>query len=313
MVERKRITFVLRMHGWLRLLRIPNLSTVPGDPLAGVAAAVLLGAEFPEWRKIAFCVLAALFLYCAGLILNDLCDFNHDWVCRPRRPLPSGQVSLLEAALGLILFAAAGLFLAAKAGATSFLVAMVLLSFIGIYCTLAKEYPRLGAVVMGLCRGSSVMLCVPQSEFLKGPLFLAVAVTLYVAVITIISRGEDKRVRHGTTAWIPLFAVLFGFGGVAAFFLRHALSAGPFFPWMLGVPAGVGLAAAVAVRTARGLNQHEKSRHATQKGIMRLIGALPLLQFAIMALVPPLQWAGVALVGMTWAVGALFGRRYPGT
>lgn len=302
----------LRLHGWLRLLRLPNLFTVPGDPLAGVAAAVLSGAAFPAWRQISFCALASVCLYCAGLIFNDLCDFNHDWVCRPNRPLPSGQVSLGEAALGLIVFIAAGLFLAAKAGSSSFLVAVFLLSFIGMYCVFNKWLPTFGAVMMGLCRGCSVMLCVPESAYLKLPLFLAAVMTLYVAGVTIISRGEDRRVRHGITAWIPVLIVLAGFGSLGVLLFQLAAANHAFSVWMLGLPLGVGLATVAAIRTALQLIQKE-SRKTTRKGIGHLIRAIPFLQFAVMVLAPPLQWAGMALLGMTWVAGTLWSRRYPGS
>ena len=71
---------------WLRLLRFPNLFTVPGDPLAGF---FLAGAAAPPGNAL-LAVGAALCFYVCGLVLNDLVDVGEDARERPGRPLPAG-------------------------------------------------------------------------------------------------------------------------------------------------------------------------------------------------------------------------------
>ena len=60
---------------WLQLLRAPNLLTVPGDPVAGYLLAMHGGVPRMELLG---AVLASLFFYCAGLLLNDVRDLDED-------------------------------------------------------------------------------------------------------------------------------------------------------------------------------------------------------------------------------------------
>src|SRR5438067_12984617 len=76
-------------RAWLQLLRLPNLFTVPGDPLAGFLLA------WDGKRELSFLALAiavSLCFYGAGLLWNDLADRAVDRAERPQRPLPSGAV-----------------------------------------------------------------------------------------------------------------------------------------------------------------------------------------------------------------------------
>jgi 4-hydroxybenzoate polyprenyltransferase len=76
------------VHAWVELLRLPALFTVPGDALAGAAAA---GAR-PNPRTLV-AIASSLCLYEAGMALNDWADRAEDAVDRPHRPLPSGRIS----------------------------------------------------------------------------------------------------------------------------------------------------------------------------------------------------------------------------
>jgi 4-hydroxybenzoate polyprenyltransferase len=66
-------------------LRLPNLFTVPGDPIAGF----LLACGAANQRvalldyRVAFAVIASLCLYSAGLVMNDLFDLEEDRRDRP--------------------------------------------------------------------------------------------------------------------------------------------------------------------------------------------------------------------------------------
>ena len=76
---------------WLRLLRLPNLLTVPGDVLVGF----VLAGSGPAMGStgLAWAVAASLCLYAGGLLINDLVDREVDQHERPDRPLPAGLVS----------------------------------------------------------------------------------------------------------------------------------------------------------------------------------------------------------------------------
>ena len=87
---------------WLQLLRVPNLFTVPGDPVAGFLLATF-GVLTPD---VVLAILGSLCLYAGGLVLNDLHDLDEDRRDRPNRPLPAGEIAVRSAWLAVI-----GLFL----------------------------------------------------------------------------------------------------------------------------------------------------------------------------------------------------------
>ncbi|WP_234588919.1 UbiA family prenyltransferase, partial [Micromonospora sp. MH99] len=76
------------------LVRAPAALSVPGDVVAGAAAAGTLGPRTPALAG------ASVLLYWAGMAANDWADRELDAVERPERPIPSGRVTP-TAALGL--------------------------------------------------------------------------------------------------------------------------------------------------------------------------------------------------------------------
>ncbi|MEV5953872.1 SCO3242 family prenyltransferase [Streptomyces sp. NPDC051987] len=93
------------------LVRAPAALSVPGDVLAGAAA-----AGTPANIRTFGIMGSSVCLYWAGMALNDYADATVDAVERPERPVPSGRVprrTALAVAGGLT---AAGLGLAAVAG-----------------------------------------------------------------------------------------------------------------------------------------------------------------------------------------------------
>lgn len=70
-----------RLGAWAELLRLPALFTVPGDALAGAAAA---GVR-PGPRTL-LAIGSSLCLYEAGMALNDWADRAEDAAERPHRP-----------------------------------------------------------------------------------------------------------------------------------------------------------------------------------------------------------------------------------
>src|SRR5581483_1580159 len=94
------------------LVRAPAALSVPGDVLAGAAAAgTLAGPAGWGVRTCGLCA-ASVCLYWAGMAANDWADRAVDATERPSRPIPSGRVpagTALGVAAGL---SAAGLTLA---------------------------------------------------------------------------------------------------------------------------------------------------------------------------------------------------------
>ena len=76
------------VSSWLRILRVPNLPTVPGDVLAGFFLCGLSAAD-PAFYRLLPLIASSLLLYSAGLILNDWSDVEKDKEERPDRPIPT--------------------------------------------------------------------------------------------------------------------------------------------------------------------------------------------------------------------------------
>jgi hypothetical protein len=69
----------------VELVRAPAALSVPGDALAGAAAAGTLG------RRTVGLAAASVCLYWAGMSANDWADREIDAKERPERPIPSGR------------------------------------------------------------------------------------------------------------------------------------------------------------------------------------------------------------------------------
>ncbi|MFI6333934.1 SCO3242 family prenyltransferase [Streptomyces sp. NPDC050535] len=141
-----------RATAWVELMRLPALFTVPGDALAGAAAA---GVR-PNSRTL-LAIGSSLCLYEAGMALNDWADRAEDAVDRPHRPLPSGRIRPAAALAAAGALTAAGLALAARAGRPSLAVAAPLAATIWAYDLALKQTPA-GPVAMATARGLDLLL-----------------------------------------------------------------------------------------------------------------------------------------------------------
>ena len=79
-----------RFQAAMKLLRIVNLPTVPGDILAGCAAVAAAGFDTGFSRVLA-ATAASCFMYLYGMADNDIAGCATD---SPRRPIPAGEISL---------------------------------------------------------------------------------------------------------------------------------------------------------------------------------------------------------------------------
>src|SRR5262249_23095799 len=92
------------------LVRAPAALSVPGDTIAGAAAASSLTARTAGLSAASVC------LYWAGMAANDWADRELDAKERPERPIPSGRVSPRTAVGVAAGLTAAGVALAGLAG-----------------------------------------------------------------------------------------------------------------------------------------------------------------------------------------------------
>lgn len=176
---------------WGRLLRIPNLATIPGDILLG-SACVYAWADFHPGRFVLLCLVSAC-LYCAGLVLNDIVDYHEDLCERPERPLPSGDISVEQAQACCGLLFGFGISLGAWIGPdfTPLKVTLLLTVMILLYNGPARRIPALGFLAMGGCRGLNIVLGASCCLAATGNLIIAaIAETLFVAAICVIAKDE---------------------------------------------------------------------------------------------------------------------------
>lgn len=192
-------------QSWFELFRLPNLFTVPGDILVGWMLAGQQGG-FPL-----LAILSSLGFYSAGLLLNDVADAKIDAKERPSRPIPSKRLSrgcVLRVSILLLL----GAFLLAWPAST---VALTLIALILFYNFVAKHIAGLGVVVMGLCRGTNILLgasIASQGDITIRPLHLLAFLffTLYIIGVSIVARNEAQpsaKVRKSLRA-LPLYFTL---------------------------------------------------------------------------------------------------------
>ncbi|MBI1849230.1 MAG: UbiA family prenyltransferase [Planctomycetes bacterium] len=143
------------MISLLRFLRVPAAPTAPADVIAGFAIVAA-----PQ-RPISEALLAAgasLFLYLAGMGLNDLRDRDHDAIHRPSRPIPSGRLSILLARATVATCFVAGFSFAAGAGRSVFCGSLVLAALIAAYDFGGKRLPVLGPLLIAGCRAMNLAL-----------------------------------------------------------------------------------------------------------------------------------------------------------
>ena len=188
----------MRTRDLVELVRLPAALTVPGDSLAGAAA-----AGWPYGRRSWALPVASACLYWAGMALNDFADREVDRVERPERPIPSGRVSPAEAlgvAAGLT---ATGLLVAGLIGGRRGLGGAVRVAGAAwAYDLLAKPTPA-GPACMAAARGLDVLLGAGSRWREAAPTSAAVAA--HTLGVTVLSRGEVHGARP-SDAYAALFA-----------------------------------------------------------------------------------------------------------
>lgn len=295
------------LRAWLELLRAPNLLTVPGDPLAGFLLASKAGASADLTRAIP-CAAAAVLLYAGGLISNDVFDLEEDRRDRPHRPLPSGRISKRAATAATAALFALGIGAAAISGAVPAMIAGVITALVVVYCAGAKRVPVLGPLVMGLCRGASLMLGASalgvEAMRLPVPILAAGGLTLYVAAVTAVAAREMSGSSPGWKALAPCVVML-----VWLPFISH-LGPGAATPPFAVIAQGLGLMTALFIGT-RGIDiQRQSDPRLIARGIGTFIRALLPAQasLAVAGAVPGVYVAAALLV--LWPVSAIVGRRF---
>ncbi len=201
-----------RVFAWLELFRLPNVLTVPAEPLAGYWLAAQAGMI--DWVLLAPVVGAAVCFYIAGLTWNDYFDRHTDRHDHPQRPLPSRRIVPYQALVSGWLLAALGLYLCYRAGPASLAIGLCLIGAIYCYDRYLKALPVIGVLNMGACRGLSLLLgasAVPVMQPFHGAVGLAaLMVMVYISAVTQLARRESIPHNPGFEIWAPGIGLFLG-------------------------------------------------------------------------------------------------------
>ncbi len=208
-----------------QLVRAPAALSVPGDVLAGAAA-----AGHPLSVRTFGVMGSSVCLYWAGMALNDYADATIDAVERPERPVPSGRVPRRTALAVAGALTAGGLALAAASGGRrSLLGALPLAGAVWAYDLMLKSTPA-GPAAMASARALDVM----AGALAAGP-------------------GPDRT--HGTGAALRRGAVPAALVGAHTYTLtalsRHEISGAPARLPALTLAASTATALATALPAVR--------------------------------------------------------------
>ena len=300
------IDFATKLRAWLQLMRVPNLFTVPGDPLAGVCIAVACGAGVQS-RSVVCVVLSSLLLYIAGLLSNDYFDLEVDRRERPARPLPSGAVRPPAALAASVMLGAIGVAAAFCGGRQAGAVAVALAGAIAFYNVGGKRIPVWGPLNMGLCRGLSLAMGAAGARPATGGMAVgiaAVGLMTYIAGVTAIAALETESVPLGPRRWLPCVAVGLMFAGF------YALAAPRRGASALGVSASVALAIFAFYWAWRCGRRLAGAQAAIPPVIGALVRGLLAMQASLAALVVPQGLAAAGLLMLLWPFSAWLGRRF---
>lgn len=287
---------------WFRLLRLPNILTVPGDVLAGfLLAGIATRNTDCDYKSLLFCMCTSVCIYCAGLLQNDYCDRKKDEIFRPERPIPAGQVSagrVIGVAIGLFLL---GLLFSWAAGSFPLMICVAMICSVVSYNCLTKKTALLGAVNMGLCRGLSLLLgaSVLGRAGVDSEVTLVSAgfLTMYIGTLTLIAYDEQKPDKLGLWHWLLPFIMICWFVTLPALPIQM-----PMIPIDAGVVCIIG---GIALLRAI-LNTAKVGRFPEAKKLQHFVGemvrVLILIQATMVSLANPFLGAMllIAWIASNW-------------
>ena len=274
--ETERTDVPITYSSFSRLVRLPAALTAPGDSIAGATA-----AGWPMGMRSAVLPVSSVFIYWAGMALNDFADRDLDSRERPERPIPSGDITPREALAVAAGLTALGVAVAAAGGGRRALaVALPLAASAWSYDLCFKSTP-FGPASMALTRSLDVLLGAGYGS-LRTALPSALVIGTHIMATTILSRDEVHGSSDAATGSIAVAGT-----AVASLAAASALIPSPRtgalanVGWVLGSLLAAGYATVVGVPqwTARTTRTAQDIRRAVGASV---IGTIP-LQAALIA------------------------------
>ncbi len=188
-----------RVLAWLRLFRVVNLPTVPGDVLVGAAAVACSVTSLkmgfaPVW----WTAVSSVLIYMFGLVQNDILGAKTD----KDRPIPDGLISIRDAKFSCAacwFFAWIIAWIPFRGISGCFWLFVV---FIAMTVLVSAYNATKKPLLMGLCRalnmvyGGVAVAVACASDISEMPFLLIGALfciwTLYITLVTWYSKGEEN-------------------------------------------------------------------------------------------------------------------------
>jgi 4-hydroxybenzoate polyprenyltransferase len=216
-------------------MRLANIVTAVSDILAGVAIGgslvyldfarnsshhipvselILQNNSLAPLYPILLLVISTIGLYGGGVVLNDVFDAALDKIERPERPIPSGLIRKSSAAVFGVLLLLTGIAAAALSNpenlfSISTLLAVVIAVAAVVYDKWMKHHNFLGPLTMGFCRGCNLLLGMSIVYYaVEQYWYIALVPVIYIAAITMISRGEVHGGKRTTLYLAAAFYIL---------------------------------------------------------------------------------------------------------
>ena len=188
-----------KLFAYFQLTRPANVVTAVADIWAGFALAgawdtLMVNWIYGDqtfWWNLLWLSLSTIGLYGGGVAFNDIADAELDAIERPERPIPSGRASKKGAMLMASLLLLAGIACAFQVNQLAGLLSIGVAGCALLYDYWGKHQHYFGPINMGLCRAGNLLLgttVVPSLIQTQG--YLGALPLVYVAAITLISRGE---------------------------------------------------------------------------------------------------------------------------
>jgi lysylphosphatidylglycerol synthetase-like protein (DUF2156 family) len=194
---------------YLVLVRLPNLFTLPSNILVGMATISSLAFTLTSCTQFLLLVTISVLLYCVGIVLNDLYDFDIDKKERPNRPLPSGKISRRSAIVLVAIFSTLALILSLLVSISTLVISSILFLVNFGYDKYLKN-TRAGpltiasARVMNILLGASVSFrSVDSYSQIVTLTFVLIITFVYVSLIGFISRYEVHGFSDNTKLLLP--------------------------------------------------------------------------------------------------------------
>lgn len=291
---------------YLQLFRIPNVFTAMADVTLGY---LFVYPDLNPPAMFACLLVASSLLYIAGMVLNDVYDFQQDAEERPHRPLPSGRIGRSWAwwlgyemlLVGVALAALAGFLypnlpaLPWRSGAVAVMLAICVVAY-----DAGVKRTWFGPVFMGACRFFNLLLGMSLASAALGPwsllrfesaeLLVAAGIGVYIAGVTWFARSEARessRLQLGS----GLAVMLAGIGIVALLPVvdpsKMIIQSGLWHLLLLVLGVTIGWRCSLAVSDPR----PERIQPAVKNAILSLI----IIDAAVC----------MAVAGPLWAIGIL--------